>query len=309
MNSESFHDGDSRTPMTTNDPIRPFAAPIAAGVLSWVAISLGFFGLKILMEQRPEFVGPPMRTTRAELVQNSPQIVARKMTDDIAVIKPLQPEFSEIRFDMRGRRDYRGLRTIVDMFGDFRGRYVFTNALEEPLFILFKCPHPRTQHTDSQSLLAGGLRLQSSANGAQENTKDAWFWSGTLEPRTAATIEVSYQVASLKGVAYRVGEQNGNPVKQLRVTFHRTDLDSMRFESGDGPKQTVQETVAWERKDFLAPDFFAAEIVESRNLYASLSQLLEIGPLVCLLFLLAVSAVILARQPLTAICLFAGKQT
>ncbi|HWN93718.1 MAG TPA: hypothetical protein VNT99_01685, partial [Methylomirabilota bacterium] len=66
-------------------------------------------------------------------------------------------------------------------------------------------------------------------------------------------------------------------------------------------KHSSDETVVWERKDFLAPDFFSAEIGETRNLFTSLSQLLEIGPIICLLFLLAVSAAILVIQPLTAI--------
>ncbi|MDB6109614.1 MAG: hypothetical protein JWR69_1364, partial [Pedosphaera sp.] len=82
---------------------------------------------------------------------------------------------------------------------------------------------------------------------------------------------------------------------------HRQDLDSMSFGSGDGAQPSRDATVTWERKDFLAPDFFSASIVESRNLFASLTQLLDIGPLVCLLFLLSVSAVIAARQQLSAL--------
>ena len=43
---------------------------------------------------------------------------------------------------MQGRRDYRGLKTISDMSGLFTARYVITNSADEPLFALFKCPHP-----------------------------------------------------------------------------------------------------------------------------------------------------------------------
>jgi hypothetical protein len=75
----------------------------------------------------------------------------------------------------------------------------------------------------------------------------------------------------------------------------------MRFESGDGAKQSGDETTIWERRDFLAPDFFSATVVETRSLFTSLAHLLEIGPLVSLLFLLAVSAAILARQTLTSL--------
>ena len=84
-----------------------------------------------------------MRTNSAELIQESPRVGARKVGDDVSVIKPVQPEFSEVRFDMSGRRDYRGLRTIRDMSGEFHASYVLTNSLEEATFVLFKCPHPR----------------------------------------------------------------------------------------------------------------------------------------------------------------------
>src|SRR5438477_5144484 len=96
------------------------SSAIVAGLVCWLAISCGFFGLKLLMEERPEFVGQPMRVTQAELVQESPQVVSRKVSDDISVIRPTQPESSNIRFDMNGRRDYRALRTITDMSGEFR---------------------------------------------------------------------------------------------------------------------------------------------------------------------------------------------
>ncbi len=301
MKTANSPDGGDSVSTPARRTSNPLAAPLTAALLSWAAISLGFFALKMLMQERPEFVGQPMRTTKGELFQESPYVVTRKVSDDISVIRPVQPEFSDVRFDMNGRRDYRGLRTIMDMSGQFRARYVLTNSFAEPMFVLFKCPHPRSKDGESQNLPTGELRLQAPTNGVQENTTNAWLWSGTLEPHSAASVEISYQVGSLKGITYRVGDKSGNQVKHLRVNLQRKDLPSMRFESGDGVKHSPDETLVWERKDFLAPDFFAAEIGETRNLFTSLSQLLEIGPIICLLFLLAVSAAILVVQPLTAI--------
>lgn len=289
---------DSIPPMLPNSPL---AAPITAGLLSWLAITVGFFGLKMLMQERPEFVGPPMRVTSAELVQESPHVVIRKVSDDISVIKPVQPEASDVRFDMAGRRDNRGLRTIVDMSGEFRARYALSNSFDEPIFALFQCPHPRSRNDDNQNLLAGEMRLQASQAGTQENHTNAWLWSGALDAHGSVDIEISYHVASLKGVSYRVTPRSGNQVKQLRVTLNRKDLPVLLVESGDGARRPVEESVVWERRDFLAPDFFSAHVMESRNLYVSLLQLLQIGPLICLLFLLSISSVILVRQPLTAI--------
>ena len=100
------------------------------------------------MQERPEFVGQPVRTTKAELVQDSPQVVIRKVGDDVSAVKPAQPESSDVLFDMQGRRDYRGLRTIMDMSGVFRASYLLTNHFEEPIFVLFKCPHPRAQNSE-----------------------------------------------------------------------------------------------------------------------------------------------------------------
>ncbi|PYM09912.1 MAG: hypothetical protein DME18_17230 [Verrucomicrobia bacterium] len=96
----------------TTSNSHPLSSPLAAGLASWVVISLGFLGLKMLMQERPEFVGSPIRTGKAVLVQESPRIVTRKVSDDVSVIKSAQPESSDIRFEMRGRRDYRGLKTI-----------------------------------------------------------------------------------------------------------------------------------------------------------------------------------------------------
>src|SRR6185369_1910136 len=269
-----------------------------------MVISLGFLGLKMLMQVRPEFVGQPIRTAKAVLVQESPRIVARKVSDDVSVIKSTQPDSSEISFEMHGRRDYRGLKTISDMSGQFTAGYVLTNSADEAVFVLFKCPHPRTESSDGQSLLAGGLKLHASVPGVQENAKDAWLWSGTVPARASTSIEVAYEVASLKGVMYLIVEQGGSPINQVRVAFNRTDLDSMRFESGDGTIQATAGPLVWERKNFLGPDSFSASIVEGRNLFTALSQLVEIGPLISLLFLIAVLAVIQALQGLTAVQMF-----
>ncbi len=302
MTTDEPPGGSGPAPTTSGTPQpRLASAAVAAGLLGWVVIAFGFLGLRMLMQERPQFVGPPMRSSMTELVQESPRVVVRKVTDDIAVIKTAQPELSEVRFEMRGHRDHRGLRTVLDMSGSVVARHVLTNAFEEPIFILFKCPHPRTGDSSGAGLQAGGLKLESSVPGTQENAKDAWLWSGQLAAHGSATVEVSYQAGALKGVTYRVAGQGDDPVKQLRVEFRRQDLTSMRFESGDGGLPAVDDLVVWERKDFLAPDSFSAAIVEGRNLHDSLLQLLEIGPVVCLLFLVAVAAVVGARQPLSAV--------
>jgi hypothetical protein len=285
-------------------PSRPFFAPMVAGLVSWAAISLGFLGLKMLMQERPEFVGQPLLASKAVLVQESPRLVSRRVSDDVSVIRSVQPDLSDVRFQMQGRRDYRGLKTISDMSGQFAARYVLTNRSDEPWFLLFKCPHPRAESNDGQSLLAGGLKLQASTPGVQENAKDAWLWSGTVPAQGSVIISIAYEVASLQGVSYRIAGLNGTPLNQVRVTFHRQDLASLRLESGDGTLDGTADPFLWERKNFLGPDFFSAHIVEGRNLFTSLAQLVEIGPLITLLFLVSVIAVVLTRQGLTAVQMF-----
>lgn len=302
MNTNEPPGGSGPAPNTLNAPSPRLAAvPVAVGLLSWVMIALGFLGLRMLMQERPQFVGSPMRSPTSELVQESPRVVVRRVTDDVAAIKPAQPELSEVQFDLRGHRDHRGLRTVLDMSGSVVARHVLTNSHEEPLFVLFRCPHPRAGDSSGESLQAGSLKLQSSVPGTQENAKDAWLWTGQLAAHGSATLEISYQVAALKGVSYRVTGQGGDPVRRVRVEIRRQDLDSMRFGSGDGAIPATHEPVVWDRRDFLAPDTFSAAIVEGRNLHDSLRQLLEIGPAVCLLFLVAVAAVVGARRRLTAV--------
>jgi hypothetical protein len=284
---------------TTGD--RRIGSAIFTGFFCWVVISLGFFGLKHLMEQRPQFVGHPISGTKAELVQESPQFVVRKVTDDVSVTKPVQPDSSVVRFEMKGRRDYRGLKTISDMSGQFRAVHTLANDSDDPLFVLFRGAHPHSDSRTGEGLVAGALRLEASVPGMQENLRDAWLWSGTLAPRSSLAITVSYEVGSLRGVTYRMREQQGYPVKHLQVTFQRQDLDAVQFESGDGTNVEAGNTITWERRDFMPPDFFSAHLVEGRSLFTSLGQLLEIGPVVSLLFLLAMLAAILTRQPLSTV--------
>src|SRR4051812_25564071 len=118
MTPESRSAGHPSAPDSPRTSASPLSAPIVTAAVSWLAISAGFFGLKVLMEERPEFVGQPLRVTKAELVQESPRIVTRKMSEDVSVIRPAQPDSAEVRFEMTGRRDYRGLRTIRDMSGE-----------------------------------------------------------------------------------------------------------------------------------------------------------------------------------------------
>ena len=182
----------------------------------------------------------------------------RKATDDTSTIKPMQPASTEIALNMHGRRDYRGLKTIVDMSGTVVAHHSLTNSLNEAIFVLLKCPHPRAESDSTSGLLAGGLKLQASVPGIQENSKESWLWSGTIEGHGSVGIQTSYQVMSLKGFTYKIGSQEGEPVKQARLTFHRRDLDSIQFESGDGRIQPTNDTVVWERSDFLGSDSFPA---------------------------------------------------
>src|SRR5512138_2586235 len=120
MNAEIASTSPLPSPSASNHSL---TVPIAVGLLSWAAICMGFLGLHVLMQERPQFVGQPMRSSRATLVQESPRIVTRKASDDISVFRWAQPDVSDIRFEMQGRRDYRGLKTISDMSGQFAARY------------------------------------------------------------------------------------------------------------------------------------------------------------------------------------------
>src|SRR5689334_18943433 len=80
----------------------PLFPPIAAAVASCVVIGLGFLGLKMLMEQRPEFVGQPLAFSKVSLVQEAPRVVSRKVSEDVSVIRAIQPHASDIHIGMQG---------------------------------------------------------------------------------------------------------------------------------------------------------------------------------------------------------------
>ncbi len=253
------------------------------------------------MEERPQFIGIPTRGQPTELVQDSPRVAVRRVRDDVAASKEVQPSRNDVMFDLESRSDYRGLRTVRDMRGKFRGRYTITNPHDEPSFIFFRCSHPRPSSDASGPIVASGLGVESSVAGTQESTADAWFWSGELGAGESTEITVHYLPSKLRSVRYSVDSRHGMPMKHHRVEIKVKDAPEMRFESSDGPAQPKEGAVVWAPTDFLPPGQFSARITETRNFFSLLSTFLEIGPGVSLLFILATMAVLLTRRAITAL--------
>jgi hypothetical protein len=282
-------------------PERSWTGRVLAGFFSWLCMAVGFYGLNILMRERPQFAGEPVRFSSVELIQESPSVVMRRIHDDVSVMQETQPEQTQVSFSMKARRDYRGLRTIIDMEGRFEGRYTLTNPHPDTVFVLFKCPHPRSEKNSSYNLNASALSLVSSTAGIEENTATAWFWSGEIEAQKSVQITVSYRAATITGVRYLITSSRGIPIQAHRVEIQVEDLPSMLFESGEGAAEPRGDRVVWERNNFLPPDHFAARIGQTRNLYSALHQLLEVGPVVSLLFMISVMAVMSTRRQISAL--------
>jgi hypothetical protein len=275
--------------------------PVFVGLICWLCMAIGFQGLKVLMGERPQFIGKPLQFQTGDLLQESPTAMLRKVHDDVSSYKEIQAERTDIEFHMRARRDYRGLRTIIDMAGDFQGRYTITNPFDEPVFVLFKCPHPRPSGNSRHGLKASALDLNAGGTGIRENTSDAWFWSGELPANGSQEIRISYHAASVRSVQYKLVSNNGIPIKAHRVKITVEDLPNMDFVSGDGKAIPEGNAVVWERNEFLPPEHFSARIAETRSLHGSLKMLLGIGPIVSLLFLVSPLSVLLARRSPTAL--------
>lgn len=283
-------------------PIASLAAPpgtslwklAVLGLMCWVALSGGFAALQLLLRERPQFVGDPLHQPQISLLQESPKVHVRRASEDVAVIHTAQPDTATVEFSMQGHRDYRGLRTLMNMSGEVRSRHTLSNRFPERIFVLFRSPHPQAE--GGGELQAMDLRLESSVPGITENGKEAWTWSGLLEPGQSVTLEQRYDVSAIRRVQYRIASHSAEPLHQFRLTFRTRDLDSLRFETGDGTQPGSDGTMVWERREFLAPASFNATIVGGRSLFESLLQLLEIGPIVCLLFMAAAGAVLLARH-------------
>ncbi len=281
---------------TGGDPERGRLWPIAVALGCWLLMALSFPALKILMQERPQFVGRWLQVPTTKLLQESPRMVLRRVRDDASVLEEVQAEQSDVAFRMKARRDYRGLRTIIDMAGEFKAQYTIMNPHAESAFVLFRCPHPRPDGGYHDGLNASALTLDAGDTGVRENTANAWFWSGELGPGESQQLTVSYRVTGVRGVEYRIDSGKGIMIKAHRVEVSVEDLPDMVFESADGRAEPEGASVVWERRDFLPPDRFAARIAETRSLYTALSQLLDMGPLVSLLFMVAVMGVLLSRS-------------
>ena len=275
-----------------------WAPAVGTAVFCWVAMALGFLGLKVLLQERPQFAGQPLRFSSTELIQESPQIIMRKTRDDVSAIQPTQADRMDVLFTLTERKDYRGLKTVIDMAADFKGTYTITNVFDEPIFALFRCPHPRGSN-DRTPFNAGGLSIEPGPSGLTETTPDAWYWSGEIEPHQSRQISVSYQAANLSGVRYAIPSERDIPVKSHRVEIKYENPDHLYLESSRGRKIPGLSSSIWEQTDFLPPDHYLASLSVNRSLFSSLGQLLEIGPVISLLFLISTLSVVMTRGRIT----------
>lgn len=260
-------------------------------------MAVGFGGLRMLMEERPQFAGRPLRFHSTELTQESPSIVYRKVGDDVSVVRPTEADRIEVSFKLKERKDYRGLRTVIDLGAEFSGTYTITNRFDEAIFALFRFPHPQGAY-ESTPINAGSLVVDAGESGLTENSSQAWYWSGEVDAGQSRAITVSYDAANLSGVRYTVDSDRGVPIKFHRVSIEYEDPDIIYLESSQTGTSGDNSTV-WERNDFFPSDYFVASISGNRNIYSSLAQLLEIGPLISLLFMISTLSVVLTRRRLT----------
>ena len=287
-----------RKPTELSIVARKWTPAVGTAAFCWVAMALGFLGLRILLQERPQFVGRPLHFSSAELIQESPQIIMRKVRDDVSAVQPTQADRMDVLFTLTERKDYRGLKTVIDMTAEFKGTYTITNAYDEPIFALFRCPHPRGSNERSP-INTGGLSIEAGASGMSETTAEAWYWSGEIEPNQSRQITVSYQAANLSGIRYSISSEREIPIKSHRVEIKYENPDHLYIESSRGRKIPAQNSTVWERGDFLPPDYYVASLSVNRSLYSSLGQLLEIGPLISVLFLISTLSVVMARGPIT----------
>ena len=85
---------------------------VLAGGFSWICMTAGFYGLNLLMQVRPQFAGQPVRFSNLQLVQESPDVVLRKVHDDVSVLQPIQPQQTQVSSSLKARRDYRGVTEL-----------------------------------------------------------------------------------------------------------------------------------------------------------------------------------------------------
>jgi hypothetical protein len=149
------------------------------------------------------------------------------------------------------------------------------------------------------SINTGNLAIDAQGSGISETRREAWLWSGEIQAGETRIIEISYHATNLSGIRYSILSDRGVPIRSHRVEIEYENSDHLYLESSKGPVASSSTTTVWERNDFLPPDFYAATLTENRNVYSSLGQLVEIGPLVSLLFMISTLSLIMTRRSLT----------
>ncbi len=275
-----------------------------AAILWCVLLAAGFAGLRYLLGARPEFVGAPPRYPTTILVQETPRVLVRGLRDDVSAVDEIHPDTADVRFELTARTDSRGLRVLQELAGSFEARFTLLNTRPDPVFVLFRLPHPHADGTSASGVATKAVRLEVDGPGVRESSASAWYWSGRLDPGASRVLVVGYETAGVSGVRYAVETARDAAIRELRVAVRVTGVDRLVWDSKggggsagakDGPEA---RSVVWERKNFLPPDEFHVDVPEGRSLHQALSKLVEMGPLVSALYLITILSTIAARRSL-----------
>jgi hypothetical protein len=282
---------------------RPFrsTSTVLAALGCFLLSSLGFWLLLVLMEERPQFVGEGLTFPRRSFLQDAPSVALRKVGDDVSAYVRVPPDRSDVRFELHALRDHRGLKTVHAMEGELRAEYTIENPYDERVFVLFRCDHPRSAEEGArggQRVQTSGISMETTHEGQRLDATDAWLWSGELDAGEVQRIAMHYRVPRVTSVGYRLDRGAGSVVPELDVAIVLDDPPPMVFGSGEGPLVPDETGASWRRRNAVASEIFRARIIEGRNVFGALRQLLQVGPFVTGLFLAAVIGFLSRRRSL-----------
>jgi hypothetical protein len=288
-----------------HEPRGSWGKGAGASVVCVLFLGLGFFGLHALMGARPEFIGRGLVFERQGLEQLAPTFVVRRTGDDTAVFARRHPDGSSVLFDMDAQSDARGLSTLESMRGAFEATYVLENPEAQPVFVLFRCPYPRSGGPRGERARWSGMKLTTETSGTRVDTSDAWLWSGELDAGASLALKLQYEIPRVVSIGYQVDPAVRETVRELDVAIEMDELPPMVvFASRDGERVATATANHWNRTNFLPGESFGARILEGQSLFAALRRLLEIGPLVALLFFAAAIPLAATRARLSTLHVF-----
>jgi len=241
-----------------------------------------------LLHARPQFAGWGLRPETRMLVQGPHHIAVRLVGRPTHEIGRGTLASAHVDFAMTNVNDSRGLQVTRYLRGVLSGEYVLENPREEAIHVLWTLPFP-DHRWNSSPTKGASVSFEGGRDGLATASDTAWEWSGILDPGERVSLALSYPLPALSELVYEGNASAADPLARLTIDGGDAPLVLLGVEPGQ--QEHERSAFTWQSSSAMTGGL-GFRLRSGFSVFDALERLLQIAPLVTVMFLVTLLAVI-----------------